>query len=47
VSAARIGDWLEFETQFVKPGSSVDTAQGRVLANGKVCALIGATFKVS
>jgi uncharacterized protein (TIGR00369 family) len=47
VSAARIGDWLEFKTTFVKPGRSIDSAQGQVLANGKVCALIGATFKVS
>lgn len=47
VSVAKKGDWLEFKTSFVKPGRSIDTAQGQVLANGKVCALLGATFKVS
>jgi uncharacterized protein (TIGR00369 family) len=47
VNVAKKGDWLTFETNFVKPGRSVDTAQGQVLANGKICALIGATFKVS
>lgn len=47
VSAAQTGDWLEFRTDFVKPGRAVDTAQGRVLANGKEVALIGATFKIS
>ena len=46
VGKAMKGDWLEFETLFVKPGRSVDIAQGRVLANGTPCALIGATFKV-
>ena len=46
VSIAKKGDWLTFETHFVKPGRAVDTAQGQVLANGKVCALVSATFKV-
>ena len=46
VRAARIGQWLEFETTFIKPGKSVDSAQGRVLADGEVCALVGATFRV-
>ncbi|MFT5936800.1 MAG: hypothetical protein ACJAY7_001612 [Pseudohongiellaceae bacterium] len=46
VSVAKQGDWLEFKTVFVKPGRSVDTAQGQVFANGKVCALVSATFKV-
>lgn len=45
-SSAKIGDWLEFETTTVKPGRSIDFAQGRVTANGKVCALVSATFKV-
>ncbi len=46
VGVAKKGDWLTFETNYVKPGRSVDMAQGQVLANGKVCALVGATFKV-
>lgn len=46
VGKAMQGDWLEFDTHYVKPGRSVDIAQGRVLANGTPCALIGATFKV-
>lgn len=47
VRAAKIGQWLEFDTSFIRPGRSVDTAQGRVLADGEVCALTGATFKVA
>lgn len=43
---AQIGDWIEFQTRYIKPGRSVDTAQGQVLAGGKVCALMSATFKV-
>jgi len=46
VSAGQKGDWLEFETVFVKTGKTIDTAQGRVTANGKVCALCSASFKV-
>lgn len=46
VRAATIGQWLEFETTFIKPGKSVDAAQGRVTADGEVCALAGATFRV-
>ncbi|MGP1352341.1 MAG: PaaI family thioesterase [Parasphingopyxis sp.] len=46
VRPARIGQWLEFETTFLKPGSNIDSAQGRVLADGEVCALAGAIFRV-
>lgn len=46
VSSAKKGDWIEFETTTVKPGRSIDAAQGMVTANGKPCAMIGATFKV-
>lgn len=46
VRAAKIGQWLEFETSYIKPGKSIDAAQGRVLADGEVCALVGATFRV-
>jgi len=47
VRAAKIGQWLEFETSYIKPGRSIDSAQGRVLADGEVCALTGATFRVT
>lgn len=47
VGAAKIGDWLEFRTQTVKPGRTIDAAQGLVTANGQPCAMIGATFRVS
>lgn len=47
VRPAKIGQWLEFETTFLKPGNSIDSAQGQVRADGKVCALAGATFKVA
>jgi len=47
VSAAQKGEWLEFETHFVKTGRSIDTAQGRVTADGRVCTLCSASFKVT
>jgi len=47
VSAAQKGEWLEFETYFVKTGRSIDTAQGRVTADGRVCTLCSASFKVT
>ena len=46
VGKAERAQWLEFQTRFVKPGRSIDTAQGQVTADGKVCALMSATFKV-
>ncbi|MEM8695683.1 MAG: PaaI family thioesterase [Pseudomonadota bacterium] len=46
VRAAQRGQWLAFETIFIKPGTSIDTAQGRVTADGETCALAGATFRV-
>lgn len=46
VRAAQIGQWLEFETTFVNPGRSIDIAQARITADGTVCALAGATFRV-
>lgn len=47
VGKAQKDQWLEFRTSFVKPGRSLDAAQGQVLADGKVCALMSATFKVT
>ena len=46
VSAAQKGEWLEFKTHFVKTGRSIDTAQGQVIAAGRVCATCSASFKV-
>jgi uncharacterized protein (TIGR00369 family) len=42
--AAQKGEWLEFETSSIKPGKSIDMAQGQVYSDGKLCALVGATF---
>ena len=41
------GQWLEFDTVFVKPGSSLCFAQAFVKADGQPCARANAVFKVS
>lgn len=46
VDAGKLGDWLTFETTHVSAGKTIDTAQGRVLADGKIIALTSATFRV-
>lgn len=46
VSSAQIGDWLEFETTYVKPGRTIDTVQGRVTSGGSVCATMSGIYKV-
>jgi uncharacterized protein (TIGR00369 family) len=43
---AQIGQWLEFDTVFVKPGSTLCFAQAFVLADGQPCARANATFRV-
>ena len=43
---ARIGQWLEFSTSFVKPGRSLCFAQAFVTADGKACARANATFSI-
>ena len=45
-SSVKKGDWMECVTHSVNPGRNIATAQGQVMANGKPCAMIGATFKV-
>ena len=40
------GQWLEFDTVFVKPGSTLCFAQAFVTADGKPCARADAVFKV-
>ncbi|MES2343359.1 MAG: PaaI family thioesterase [Pseudomonadota bacterium] len=46
LSVARTGQWLEFDTIFVKPGSSLCFAQAFVTADGDPCARANAVFKV-
>jgi uncharacterized protein (TIGR00369 family) len=43
---ARVGQWLEFSTSFVKAGRSLCFAQAFVTADGKPCARANATFSV-
>ena len=45
-SSVKQGDWVECTTHSVSTGRNIATAQGQVTANGKVSAMIGATFKV-
>lgn len=46
MKAAQQGQWLEFNTQIVKTGSTLDFAQGQVLVDEEPCALVSATFRV-
>jgi len=47
LGSAELGQWIEVETGFVKPGRSLDFAQCFVTADGKPCARANAAFKVS
>lgn len=40
------GQWLEFDTVFVKPGSTLCFAQAFVTADGQPCARANAVFRV-
>jgi uncharacterized protein (TIGR00369 family) len=40
------GQWLEFDTVFVKPGSTLCFAQAFVTADGKPCARASGVFRV-
>lgn len=40
------GQWLEFDTVFLKPGSTLCFAQAFVTADGKPCARADAVFRV-
>ena len=40
------GQWLEFDTVFVKPGSTLCFAQAFVTADGQPCARASAVFRV-
>jgi uncharacterized protein (TIGR00369 family) len=46
VGTALDGQWLEFDTVFVKPGSSLCFTQAFVSADGRPCARANAVFKV-
>ena len=43
---AHKGEWLEFDTVFVKPGSTLCFAQAFVTADGQPCARANAVFRV-
>lgn len=44
---AELGQWLEFDTVFVKPGSTLCFAQAFVTADGQLCARADAVFRVT
>ena len=46
LASAQIGQWLEFDTVFIKPGSTLSFAQAFVTADGKICARANAVFRV-
>ena len=46
LASARIGQWIEFDTVFVKPGNTLCFAQAFVTADGEPCARANAVFRV-
>ena len=46
LGSALTGQWLEFDTVFVKPGSTLCFAQAFVTADGQPCARANAVFRV-
>ena len=46
LASAQVGQWLEFDTIFVKPGGTLCFAQAFVTADGAPCARAHATFRV-
>jgi acyl-coenzyme A thioesterase PaaI-like protein len=46
LGAAQLGQWLEFDTLFVKPGTTLCFAQAFVTADGQPCARANAVFRV-
>ncbi len=46
LATARIGQWLEFTTVFVKAGGTLCFAQAFVTADGEPCARANAVFRV-
>jgi acyl-coenzyme A thioesterase PaaI-like protein len=47
LGAAQLGQWLTFDTDFIKPGKSLCYADATVRADGKPVARAHATFKVT
>lgn len=46
LGAARMGQWLEFDTVFVLPGSTLCFAQAFVTADGEPCARANGVFRI-
>lgn len=46
LGSAQLGQWLEVDTAFVKPGGTLCFAQAFVTADGQPCARANATFRV-
>lgn len=46
LATAHIGQWMEFDTVFVKPGGTLAFAQAFVTADGQPCAKANAVFRV-
>ncbi len=46
LGTAKIGQWLEFDTVFVKPGNTLAFAQAFVTADGEPCARANGVFRV-
>ncbi len=46
VGSARAGQWLEFDTNFVRAGSTLCFAQAMITADGAPCARANAVFRV-
>jgi uncharacterized protein (TIGR00369 family) len=46
LGSALVGQWLEFDTVFVRPGSTLCFAQAFVTADGQPCARANGVFRV-
>lgn len=46
LGSAQVGQWLEFDTVFVKPGNTLAFAQAFVTADGEPCARANGVFRV-
>jgi acyl-coenzyme A thioesterase PaaI-like protein len=46
LGSAHVGQWLEFDTVFVKPGGTLCFTQAFVTADGQPCARANAVFRV-
>lgn len=47
IGAAKLGQWLEFDTQYIKPGRTLAFTQCFVTADGEVIARADARFRVT